>query len=120
MKKKKKKQAKSRSSATGRDRSARAKLAVIGTTAEKPAKATKVARTVGRGTHPKRVAGILAKLDEAYPAATCELIHENPFQLLISTILSAQCTDVGVNQVTQTPYNNYPHPQPSAHPHPSA
>src|SRR5712675_1994884 len=119
MKKTKKKQPQSRSSATGRDRSARAKLAVIGTTAEKPAKATKVARTVGRGTHPKRVAAILAKLDEAYPAATCELIHENPFQLLISTILSAQCTDVRVNQVTATLYKKYPNAEAFAHANPS-
>ncbi len=117
MKETKKKQ--SRSSARGRNRSARAKLAVIGTTAEKPAKATKVARTVGRGTHPKRVAAILAKLDEAYPAATCELIHENPFQLLISTILSAQCTDVRVNQVTQTLYKKYPNAEAFAHANPS-
>jgi endonuclease III len=46
--------------------------------------------TRAKGTDPKRVAAILAKLDEAYPAATCELKHENAFQLLISTILSAQ------------------------------
>ena len=117
MKKTKKKQ--SRSSAKGRDRSPRAKLAVIGTTAEKPAKAAKVARTVGRGTDPKRVAAILAKLDDAYPAATCELIHENPFQLLISTILSAQCTDVRVNQVTQTLYKKYPNAEAFAHANPS-
>jgi len=44
------------------------------------------------GNGPKRVAAILAKLDEAYGNATCELKHENAFQLLISTILSAQCT----------------------------
>src|ERR1700694_140465 len=88
-----------------------AKLAVIGTTAEKPAKAAKVARTVGRGTDPKRVAAILAKLDEAYPTATCELKHENAFQLLISTILSAQCTDVRVNQVTESLYKKYPDPK---------
>lgn len=60
------------------------------------------------GTDPKRVAAILAKLDEAYPNATCELKHENPFQLLISTILSAQCTDVRVNQVAETLYKKYP------------
>jgi len=59
-------------------------------------------------TNPKRVAAILAKLDEAYPDATCELKHENPFQLLVSTILSAQCTDVRVNQVTATLYKKYP------------
>lgn len=61
-----------------------------------------------RGTNPDRVRLILRKLDEAYPEANCALAHENPFQLLISTILSAQCTDVRVNQVTQTLYQKYP------------
>jgi endonuclease-3 len=70
------------------------------------AKAAKQPRA--RGTDPQRVAAILAKLDEAYPDATCELKHENAFQLLISTILSAQCTDVRVNQVTETLYKKYP------------
>jgi endonuclease-3 len=65
------------------------------------------------------VAAILAKLDEAYPTATCELRHENAFQLLISTILSAQCTDVRVNQVTQTLYKKYPNPEAFAHANPS-
>ena len=51
------------------------------------------------------------KLDEAYPAATCELQHENPFELLISTILSAQCTDTRVNQVTETLFKKYPSPE---------
>jgi endonuclease-3 len=60
---------------------------------------------------PKRVAAILAKLDEAYPEAECALKHENPFQLLVSTILSAQCTDTRVNQVTQALYKKYPSPQ---------
>lgn len=62
----------------------------------------------GRGPNPARVKAILAKLDEAYPAATCALTHENPFQLLISTILSAQCTDERVNQVTATLFPKYP------------
>jgi endonuclease-3 len=61
-----------------------------------------------RGTNPERVRVILKKLDEAYPDVTCALTHENPFQLLISTILSAQCTDVRVNQVTETLYKKYP------------
>ena len=60
------------------------------------------------GTDPKRVAAILAKLDEAYPDATCELKHDNAFQLLISTILSAQCTDVRVNMVTPGLFEKYP------------
>jgi endonuclease III len=63
------------------------------------------------GTDPKRVAAILQKLDEAYPEATCELQHENAFQLLIATILSAQCTDVRVNQVTQELFKKYKTPQ---------
>jgi len=95
------------------------KLAFIGTTGAKPAKAAKVARVVGRGTDPKRVGAILAKLDEAYPTATCELVHENAFQLLISTILSAQCTDVRVNQVTATLYKKYPNAEAFAHANPS-
>src|SRR3984893_14638721 len=117
MKKTKKK--KNARALKGRLTSERAKLAVIGSTAAKPAKAAKVARTVGRGTDPKRVAAILAKLDEAYPDATCELKHDNPFQLLISTILSAQCTDVRVNQVAQTLYKKYPTPEAFAHANPS-
>jgi len=100
-------------------RAEKEKLAVIGSTSEKPAKTTKVARAVGRGTDPKRVAAILARLDEAYPTATCELKHENAFQLLISTILSAQCTDVRVNQVTQTLYRKYPNAEAFAHANPS-
>jgi len=89
----------------------------IRSSAKKPAKAAKIAR-IGRGTDPKRVAAILAKLDEAYPAATCELKHENAFELLISTILSAQCTDVRVNQVTQTLYKKYPNAEAFAHANP--
>jgi endonuclease-3 len=71
------------------------------------------------GNDPKRVAAILTKLDEAYANATCELNHENPFQLLISTILSAQCTDVRVNQVAQTLYKKYPDPKAFAYATPS-
>jgi len=70
-------------------------------------------------TNPKRVAAILRKLDEAYPDATCELKHANPFQLLISTILSAQCTDVRVNQVTEMLYKKYPSPEAFAYANPS-
>jgi len=89
----------------------------------KPAKAAKVSKAAkpGRpgGTDPQRVAAILAKLDEAYPDALCELKHENAFQLLISTILSAQCTDVRVSQVTQTLYKKYPNPKAFAYATPS-
>lgn len=76
-------------------------------------------RGAQRGTDPARVKTILAKLDEAYPAVTCALNHENPFQLLISTILSAQCTDERVNQVTATLFVKYPTPESFAYANPS-
>src|SRR6202162_1880267 len=71
------------------------------------------------GTDSRKVAAILAGLDEAYPNATCELKHANPFQLLVSTILSAQCTDVRVNQVTESLYKKYPKPEAFAYATPS-
>ena len=48
----------------------------------------------------KRVRAVLRELRKAYPDADCALLFETPFQLLVSTILSAQCTDERVNQVT--------------------
>jgi len=87
----------------------------------KPRAAKAAAKPVSRaaGATPARVRNILAKLDEAYPAATCALTHDNPFQLLISTILSAQCTDERVNQVTQTLFPKYPTPQHFAYANPN-
>lgn len=64
-----------------------------------------------RGTSPNRVRAILKRLDAAYPAAECELHHDNPFQLLVSTILSAQCTDARVNMVTPGLFKKYPRPE---------
>ena len=49
---------------------------------------------------PDRTRQIIAKLKKAYPDAHCELNHSSPLQLLIATILSAQCTDDRVNKVT--------------------
>jgi endonuclease-3 len=71
------------------------------------------------GTEPKRVAAILAGLDAAYPEATCELNYSNAFQLLIATILSAQCTDVRVNQVTQELFKKYTKPEDFAYASPA-
>lgn len=62
---------------------------------------------------------ILKGLDEAYPAATCALKHDNAFQLLIATILSAQCTDERVNQVTATLFPKYPDPKAFAYAKPA-
>ena len=73
----------------------------------------------GRGTDPARVRAILKKLNEDYPDATCALTHENPFQLLIATILSAQCTDAVVNIVTKKLFARYPTPKDLAHANPA-
>jgi endonuclease III len=55
----------------------------------------------------QRVVRILAKLHQAMPNAKVELDHRNPLQLLIATILSAQCTDQRVNQVTPALFRRY-------------
>jgi endonuclease-3 len=52
-----------------------------------------------------RIRALLAKL---YPAAKCALNYENPYQLLVATILSAQCTDVRVNLTTPALFKRYP------------
>ncbi len=62
-------------------------------------------------TDPKRTKEILRRLEQAYPDAKCALTHSNPFQLLVSTILSAQCTDERVNMVTPGLFKKYPTPR---------
>ncbi|HID52140.1 MAG TPA: hypothetical protein EYP41_08890, partial [Anaerolineae bacterium] len=57
---------------------------------------------------PDTVQIILQRLHEAYPDACCELDYETPIQLLTAVILSAQCTDVRVNQVTPVLFEKYP------------
>jgi endonuclease-3 len=59
----------------------------------------------------ERVKRILCGLQSAYPEALCALNHETPFQLLVATILSAQCTDERVNMVTPSLFKKYPTPQ---------
>jgi len=58
-----------------------------------------------------RIAAILKALDEAYPNVECALIHRTPWELLVATILSAQCTDVRVNMVTPELFRRFPTPQ---------
>lgn len=60
---------------------------------------------------PERIAEILKRLDARYPTATCALTHHNAWELLVATILSAQCTDVRVNMVTPELFRKYPTPQ---------
>src|SRR4029079_9408987 len=55
----------------------------------------------------ERIKPILARLAKLYPDAECALVHENPLQLLIATILSAQCTDKRVNLVTPALFARY-------------
>src|SRR5579871_3476306 len=58
-----------------------------------------------------RVAQILRGLDQMYPDVTCALHHHNPWELLVATILSAQCTDKRVNEVTPGLFAKYPTPR---------
>lgn len=58
-----------------------------------------------------RVQDILNRLDQRYPNVTCALHHKSAWELLIATILSAQCTDVMVNKVTPILFQKYPTPQ---------
>lgn len=59
-------------------------------------------------TSPERISEILKRLDATYPAATCALHHKSAWELLVATILSAQCTDVRVNMVTPSLFQKYP------------
>ena len=62
-------------------------------------------------TSPARLTKIFAGLDGLFPQATCALTHNDPFQLLVATILSAQCTDERVNKVTPGLFRKFPTPQ---------
>ena len=59
----------------------------------------------------KDINKILDELEKLYPDAQCELNYETPFELLIATILSAQCTDVRVNKVTEVLFKKYNTPE---------
>lgn len=59
----------------------------------------------------ERVNEILKRLDERYSKANCALHHSSAWELLVATILSAQCTDVRVNMVTPVLFQKYPTPE---------
>jgi endonuclease-3 len=67
-----------------------------------------------------RATEVVARLAQEYPGAECALVHENAFQLLTATILSAQTTDENVNKVTPSLFASYPTPRDLAHADPSA
>ena len=60
---------------------------------------------------PKRIQELLRRLAAAYPNAECALHHRSPWELLVATILSAQCTDARVNMVTPELFRKFPTPQ---------
>jgi len=64
-------------------------------------------KTIDKQIAQERVKAILPLLKKTYPNAQCALVHSNPLELLIATILSAQCTDVRVNIVTKTLFEKY-------------
>ncbi len=65
----------------------------------------------GKILNKKDINQVLGKLEEMYPDAVSELDYQTPFELLIATVLAAQCTDVRVNQVTKKLYQHYNTPQ---------
>ncbi len=65
-------------------------------------------RMEDKQTQKRRVGKITRELALLYPGAECALLHETPLQLLVATILSAQCTDVRVNLVTPALFARYP------------
>ena len=64
-----------------------------------------------RAAKQRRAAELFARLMTEYPDAHCELDFRTPYELLVATILSAQCTDVRVNQVTPAFFRRYPTPR---------
>ncbi|KAA6456178.1 endonuclease III [Acidobacteria bacterium AB60] len=79
--------------------------------AERPRPASRKSDAPQRGDlAPERIAAILKALDEAYPNAVCALTHTSPWELLVATILSAQCTDARVNMVTPVLFKRFPSP----------
>ena len=78
-------------------------------TAPKSRNAGKFARESGAAKK-QRVLEILERLHKEYPDAKCSLTFRNPYQLLVATILSAQCTDERVNQVTPALFKRFPKP----------
>lgn len=65
-------------------------------------------KTIKTSRRGQRVGEILAQLEKLYPDARCTLHHQSPLQLLVATILSAQCTDVRVNLVTPLLFARFP------------
>jgi endonuclease-3 len=88
--------------------------------AKSPSKSAKSAKSARKKPRPTarlsegaeqqaaRTKEILKRLKKTYPDAHCALVHRNPYELLVATILSAQCTDARVNLVTPALFERYP------------
>jgi endonuclease-3 len=74
----------------------------------RPARAAAARRSRWRAPEPERVSALLGILERLYPDATTALDHQDALQLLVATILSAQCTDDRVNKVTPALFARYP------------
>lgn len=72
---------------------------------------SKSAKSSYNSVAPERVKDILNRLDQRYPNVRCALHHNSAWELVIATILSAQCTDVMVNKVTPGLFKQYPTPE---------
>ncbi len=68
----------------------------------------KVPKPKNAAERKERLLGILQEFDRLFPDVTCALLHGNAWQLLVATILSAQCTDERVNKVTPGLFRKYP------------
>ena len=68
----------------------------------------KVRKPRSKKDRQRRLSTILRRLNKDYPAVNCALNHRSPWELLVATILSAQCTDVRVNRVTPGLFAKYP------------
>jgi endonuclease-3 len=79
--------------------------------AKAPAPKRPAARTLDKADEAARVARLIASLERLYPDAHCELDFKSPFELLVATILSAQCTDKRVNMVTPALFARFPDAQ---------
>jgi endonuclease-3 len=95
---------------------ARTSFSPVGEKARAIAASEPVAPSVKRGKTakplaPERVAAILDGLKKAYPNAVCALNHRSAWELVVATILSAQCTDVRVNLVTPELFKIFPMPK---------
>ena len=79
-----------------------------------PAKPAEPAPPEVEPAEKRRAQRLYARLEALYPDAECALDHDNPWQLLVATILSAQCTDTHVNKVTPKLFEAFPTPRHAA------